>query len=217
MNKAADSASGGQFRRFMTKINTLASLPYVFVGLLLIVIIFSGGRAIEHHIGSIETWIIELGPWGIFAFIGIFALATSLFLPESMLCIIAGVLFGVGRAFPAVVIASLLAGAIQYALARKLLRLRIQRKLATKPSLKLIQNAVLRDEFRLQLLLRLTPLNPATISYLLGSRRTYRTRLANTQSRAAIPSCQINSLPEGSRTSHPRALRVVFLTVDKIP
>ena len=32
-----------------------------------------------------------------------------------------------------------------------------------------IQRAVSRDEFRLQVLLRLTPLNPATISYLLGA------------------------------------------------
>jgi uncharacterized membrane protein YdjX (TVP38/TMEM64 family) len=153
----------------MTKTRILASLPYVLVGLLLIIIIFSGGREIDHHIGTVETGIMELGPRGIFAFIGIFVLATSLFLPESMLCIIAGALFGVGRAFPAVVMGSLLAAAIQFALARKLLRLRIQRRLSAKPSLAAIQLAVLHDEIRLQLLLRLTPLNPATISYLLGS------------------------------------------------
>ncbi|MEJ2170137.1 MAG: hypothetical protein P8X90_31950 [Desulfobacterales bacterium] len=41
--------------------------------------------------------------------------------------------------------------------------------LAARPALTAIQRAVGRDEFRLQLLLRLTPLNPAIISYRLGS------------------------------------------------
>jgi uncharacterized membrane protein YdjX (TVP38/TMEM64 family) len=38
-----------------------------------------------------------------------------------------------------------------------------------RPSLAAIQRTVIRDEFRLQVLLRLTPLNPAIISYLLGA------------------------------------------------
>jgi len=64
---------------------------------------------------------------------------------------------------------SLLTGALQFALARQLLRAPIQRALAARPSMAAIQHAVSRDQFRLQVLLRLTPLNPATISYLLGA------------------------------------------------
>jgi uncharacterized membrane protein YdjX (TVP38/TMEM64 family) len=66
-------------------------------------------------------------------------------------------------------VGSLLAGALQFALSRRLLRARIERTLVAKPSLAAIQRAVIHDELRLQVLLRLTPLNPATISYLLGA------------------------------------------------
>jgi uncharacterized membrane protein YdjX (TVP38/TMEM64 family) len=41
--------------------------------------------------------------------------------------------------------------------------------LARRPSLAAIERAVHRNAFRLQVLVRLTPLNPATISYLLGA------------------------------------------------
>ena len=88
--------------------------------------------------------------------------------PYRVLCIIAGALIGLYWGVAAVLAGSLLAGAIQFALSHKLLRARIQRALAVRPSLADIQRAVRRDEFRLQVLLLLTPLNPATISYLLG-------------------------------------------------
>ena len=58
---------------------------------------------------------------------------------------------------------------MQFALSHRLLRARIQRALAARPALAAIQRAVKRDELHLQVLLRLTPLNPATISYLLGA------------------------------------------------
>jgi len=139
------------------------------VGLLIVVAIVIGGRAIEHHINAIESWIANLGPWGVLTFIGLFVLATSLLVPDTVLCIIAGALFGLFWGVAAVLAGSLLAGAMQFALSHKLLRARIQRTLAARPSLAAIQRAVNRDEFRLQVLLRLTPLNPATISYLLGA------------------------------------------------
>ena len=72
-------------------------------------------------------------------------------------------------AWGAVVAGGLLASALQFTFARRLLRARIERTLAAKPSLAAIQPAVTQDELRLQLLLRLTPLNPATIRYLLGA------------------------------------------------
>jgi uncharacterized membrane protein YdjX (TVP38/TMEM64 family) len=161
--------AGDRLRRLLARAYSRAALPYLTVGLLLIVAIVVGGREIQHHINAIESWITALGPWGVIAFIGLFVLATSFLLPDTVMCIIAGALFGVYWGVAAVLAGSLLAGAMQFALARKLLRTRIQRALAARPSLAAIQRAVSRDEFRLQVLLRLTPLNPATISYLLGA------------------------------------------------
>jgi uncharacterized membrane protein YdjX (TVP38/TMEM64 family) len=169
MRSAENTETGDQVQRFLARANSRAALPYLAVVLLMIVAIVVGGREIEHHIHAIESWITKLGPWGVFAFVGLFALATSFLLPDTLLCIIAGALFGLFWGAAAVLAGSLIAAAIQFALSRKLLRARIQRTLASKPSLAAIQRAASRDEFRLQVLLRLTPLNPATISYLLGA------------------------------------------------
>ena len=156
-------------QQFLARAYSRAAIPYLTVGLLLIVVIVGAGREVEHHINAIESWIMMLGPWGVVAFVVLFALAASIMLPDTVLCIIAGALFGLSWGVAAVLVGSVLAGAIQFALSHNLLRARIQRMLAARPSLTAIQHAVNRDEFRLQVLLRLTPLNPATISYLLGA------------------------------------------------
>jgi uncharacterized membrane protein YdjX (TVP38/TMEM64 family) len=168
-NRAENPEPGGRVRRLLARAYSRAALPYLAVGLLLVVAIVVGGRAIHHHINAIEAWIANLGPWGVIAFVGLFALTTSSLVPDTVLCIIAGALFGLFWGVAAALAGSLLAGAMQFALSHKLLRARIQRALAARPLLAAIQRAVRRDEFRLQVLLRLTPLNPATISYLLGA------------------------------------------------
>jgi uncharacterized membrane protein YdjX (TVP38/TMEM64 family) len=78
-------------------------------------------------------------------------------------------MFGVWPGFVTVLIGNLLAATLQYVLARRLLRNRIQRALSSRPQLAAIQRAVLQDEIRLQLLLRLTPLNAASLSYVFGA------------------------------------------------
>ena len=168
-NSAVNPEARDRVRRFLARAYSRAALPYLAAGLLLIVAIVVVGRDFEHHINAIESLITKLGPWGVLAFVGLFTLATSFLLPDTVLCIIAGALFGMGWGVAAVLAGSVLAGTMQYALSRKLLRARIQRMLAARPSLAAIQRAISRDEFRLQVFLRLTPLNPATISYLLGA------------------------------------------------
>jgi uncharacterized membrane protein YdjX (TVP38/TMEM64 family) len=168
-NKTENLEKNETVRRFLVHAYSRVMVPYMAVGLLLVVAVVVGGREIEHHIHAIESWITELGPWGVLAFVGLFTLMTSFLLPDTILCIIAGTLFGLGWGIGAVLGGSLLAGAIQYALSRRLLQARIQRMLSAKPTPAAIQRAIIHDEFRLQVLLRLTPLNPATISYLLGA------------------------------------------------
>ncbi|MEJ2164781.1 MAG: VTT domain-containing protein [Desulfobacterales bacterium] len=155
--------------RIFARAYSRATIPYLAAGLLLIVAIVVAGREIEHHVIAIEVWIANLGPWGVLAYVGLFVLATSLLIPDTVLCIIAGALFGLGWGVAAVAVGSLLAGVMQFVLSQKLLRARIQRALAARPLLAAIQRAVSRNEFRLQVLLRLTPLNPASINYLLGA------------------------------------------------
>jgi uncharacterized membrane protein YdjX (TVP38/TMEM64 family) len=144
-------------------------LTYVGAALLLAIAIVLAGDEIKLHVGAIESWIASLGPWGIVVFIALYVAATTLLFPESVLSMAAGALFGLWWGLAVAAVSALLAATLQYALARQLLRARVERALAARPSLAAIERAVSRQEFRLQALLRLTPLNPATISYLLGA------------------------------------------------
>ena len=149
-NSAKNSEASDRVRRLLARVYSRAALPYLAMGLMLIVAVVVGGHEIKHHIHAIESWITKLGPWGVLAFTGLFVLATSFLLPDTVLCIIAGALFGLYWGVAAVLAGSLLAGAIQFTLSQKLLRARIQRTLAARPSLAAIQRAVSRDGFRIQ-------------------------------------------------------------------
>ncbi len=158
-----------QLRHFLSRASLRATLLYLLAFIALVAAVLALGREIEHHIAAIESWLVSLGPWAPVSFMVLFALATSLLLPETLLCVVGGALFGLPWGTAAAAAGSLLGGTLQFALSRRLLQARIQRTVAAHPSLAAIQRAVRHDELRLQVLLRLTPLNPATISYLLGA------------------------------------------------
>lgn len=164
-----DETPQATVRRFLTRARLRAALPYVALGIPLLLTILLLGNELREHLEAVEAWIQELGPWSILAFVAVFALTTSVLVPGSLLSIPAGALFGLTWGVVAVVGGSLLAGSLQYALSRHMLRGPIERKLTSSPSLAALQHAVRRNELRIQVLLRLSPLNPATISYLLGS------------------------------------------------
>lgn len=156
-------------RRFVARATSRAAIPYVLLGgFLLISIIFMGHEVVQ-NIKAIEAWLIGLGPWGVVAFVLLFVIATSFLMPDSMLCIASGALFGIWWGNIAVLFGILIAGAMQFMLARRLFRAPIQRRIAGRPALAAIQRAVIQDEFRLQVLVRLTPVNPALLNYLLGA------------------------------------------------
>ncbi|MFH1020679.1 MAG: VTT domain-containing protein [Pseudomonadota bacterium] len=156
-------------KRLLTNARFSTVLTYLVMGVLLVVAIGLAGEEIEHHIDWIDAWITNLRPWSVLAFVGLFVVATSVLVPESVLSIMAGALFGLAWGTAAIVAGTLLAAALQYALSQRLLRDRIKQAVAKSPSLAAIQRSVCRDAFRLQALLRLTPLNPATVSYMLGA------------------------------------------------
>lgn len=155
--------------RVLAKARSRNALLYLCAALLLATALVLAGADISHHVTAIEAWIASLGPWGLVAFVVILVLATSVLIPGSVLSIAAGALFGLAQGLALVLVANLLAAALQYLLARRLLRAPIDRFVARRPALAAIQRAVHGDELRLQALLRMMPLNPATISYLLGA------------------------------------------------
>ena len=145
------------------------TVMYLTLCLFVIAVIFGFGRELHRHLDEIGKWIEESGSWASLAFVLLFVIATSLLVPDTVLCILAGALFGWASGFAAVLVGSIVAAAFQYLLSRRLLQSRFDRVLSTRPFLESIREAVRYDEFHLQFLLRLTPLNPATLSYLLGA------------------------------------------------
>jgi uncharacterized membrane protein YdjX (TVP38/TMEM64 family) len=156
-------------RRFLTHVDVTALVPYALIALVLVLLIVLLGRDLGHHVDTLESWIAASGDWSLVVFMGIFILVTSVLIPGAILCILAGALFGLAQGTAAVVAASLLAAALQYGLSRGLLKNRVQTVVAARPSLAAIQRAAIRDGFRLQALLRMTPVNPVYISYAMGA------------------------------------------------
>lgn len=155
-------------RQLLLRMRTRPAL-LLSAAVLLVLVTATLGHQVEHHIQPVELWVARLGPWGGLVFVGLLVVGTSLLLPEALFGVAAGALFGLAWGTTVLMLGNLLAGAVQYALARRLLCAPIQRTLAARPLLSAIQRAVLQNELRLQLLLRLAPLNPATVSYLLGA------------------------------------------------
>jgi uncharacterized membrane protein YdjX (TVP38/TMEM64 family) len=144
-------------------------LTYLVMVVVLVLAIVLTGDELGRHIDVIEAWVATLGPWSIVAYIGLLIVTTSLLMPSTVMSIMAGALFGMAWGIAAVVTGNLLAAALQYTLSRRFLRFYIRGIITARPALAGIQQAVSRNEVKLQMLLRLTPLNPATVSYILGS------------------------------------------------
>ena len=169
MNDSNEPTPQAERRRQLLTRELRSMVPLALAVILVILVVILLGREAARHLHQMETAIEALGPWGRVTFVALLVVATSLLVPDSLFGLIAGALFGLVWGVGLMLIGNLIAAALQYALARRLLHDPIQRALESRPLLRSIQAAVIRDEMHLQLLLRLTPLNPALISYLLGA------------------------------------------------
>ncbi len=139
------------------------------VAVVVIVLIVTLGRDVHRHIVDLEQWIESLGVWGPVVFTAMFIALTMVFMPDSLLAILAGMAFGLPVGVATVLIGGVVACSLQYLLARNVLRGRVQRLIDGKSRLAALERAVRRQEVRLQLLMRLTPMSPTLASYVLGA------------------------------------------------
>lgn len=136
--------------------------------ILLVVVAVVAGRAFGHHIPELESWIAQHGFIGEAVFVIALVLATSMFVPDSLFAVMAGVLFGLARGTVLVVMGVMLTAAFNFVISRKIAREPVRRGLERVPKLAAIERAVNDEGFRFQFLLRLTPISPVTLNYLLG-------------------------------------------------
>jgi uncharacterized membrane protein YdjX (TVP38/TMEM64 family) len=139
------------------------------VGLCLLAVVVWFGRNAAHEIKTVETWIASHGVWGKVAFVGMMVVLTSLFVPDTVLAIAAGVLFGLAWGALLIYVGAVITAALNYLAARRMFRPWIEQTLRQHPKLQAIRAAANREGLRLQLLLRLAPVNPVSVSYVLGA------------------------------------------------
>lgn len=169
MTKEAEGSLRSRLQPWLGQVRLGPTL--LTVGALIFVAVVVGlfGHELARHIHSLEAWIAQLGLLGMLVFVGLVVAGTSLLLPEALFGVAAGVLFGFSWGVVIAMLGRILAAALQYGLAYGFLREPIRQKLGVGKLSAAIQRVVSSGDLRPQMLLRLAPLNQATISYLLGA------------------------------------------------
>src|SRR6266478_5149979 len=117
-------------------------------------------------------WIGKLGPWGPVIFIGLYIVATVLFVPGSVLTLGAGAVFGVALGSVCVSISATLGATAAFLVGRYLARDAIARKIAKNEKFATIDRAVADEGWKIVLLTRLSPVFPFTLlNYAFGLTR----------------------------------------------
>ncbi|MDY6807310.1 MAG: TVP38/TMEM64 family protein, partial [Cyanobacteriota bacterium] len=121
---------------------------------------------------SILIWIESLGYWGAIAFIVIYNIATLLFVPGSILTMGGGVVFGIFWGSIYVFLASTLGATIAFIIGRYFSRDWVFQQLEKQPTFKALDEAVVKEGFKIVFLTRLCPLFPFNLlNYAFGVMR----------------------------------------------
>lgn len=113
---------------------------------------------------TISGWMDALGPFGVVAFALIYALATVLFMPGSVLTISAGLIYGVALGTLAAWSGAVLGASLAFLLGRYLARSKIEQKTKGNEKFRAIDAAIGKQGWKIVGLLRLSPLIPFNAS-----------------------------------------------------
>ena len=117
-------------------------------------------------------WIGKLGPWGPVLFVGLYIVATVLFIPGSVLTLGAGAVFGVVLGSVCVSISATLGATAAFLVGRYLARDAIARKIEKNEKFATIDRAVADEGWKIVFLTRLSPVFPFTLlNYAFGLTR----------------------------------------------
>jgi uncharacterized membrane protein YdjX (TVP38/TMEM64 family) len=113
---------------------------------------------------NFNDWVGQMGVLGIFIFIGVYALATVLLAPGSILTIGAGFAFGLWKGFFAVSGGATLGAALAFLVARFIARAKIQAIAHRNEKFREADSAIGKQGAKLIFLLRLSPVIPFNLS-----------------------------------------------------
>jgi len=119
---------------------------------------------VQEWLRRFNSWVAEMGTTGILIFIGVYALATVLLAPGSILTIGAGFAFGLSKGFLAVSAGSTLGAALAFLVARFIAREKVEATAKGNEKFREIDKAIGKQGAKLIFLLRLSPLIPFNLS-----------------------------------------------------
>src|SRR6266849_2953733 len=119
---------------------------------------------VQQWLRSFNDWVGQMGTAGIFIFIGVYAVATVLMAPGSILTIGAGFAFGLWKGFLAVSAGATLGASLAFLVARFIAREKIEAIARRNETFRKIDNAIGQQGAKLIFLLRLSPVIPFNFS-----------------------------------------------------
>lgn len=119
---------------------------------------------LEEWMRSLSAWVKGLGVWGVVVFALIYALATVLFFPGSVLTLAAGLIFGVALGALAAWSGAVLGAALAFLVGRHFAREKVEARTQDSPKFRAIDEAIGAQGWKIIGLLRLSPLIPFNVS-----------------------------------------------------
>jgi uncharacterized membrane protein YdjX (TVP38/TMEM64 family) len=124
---------------------------------------------VQEWLKSFESWVQGMGTAGMLLYAAVYVVAVLLFVPGILLTLGAGFLFGLGSGIAVVSVASTVAAALAFLIARYLARGAVERLVRKNPKFAAIDRAIGKEGWKVVALLRLSPLVPFSLSnYLYG-------------------------------------------------
>ena len=146
--------------------HTKSSLGRVIVLLTIIIALFLAMRflPVQQWLGSFNDWVGHMGAVGVFVFILVYAVATVLMAPGSILTIGAGFAFGLWKGFLAVSAGATLGASLAFLVARFIAREKIAAIAQRNEKFRNIDSVIGKQGAKLIFLLRLSPVIPFNLS-----------------------------------------------------
>ena len=146
-----------------------AQIPTLKRKLIFILVAAAGlilvAHELELHLIEIERWVLNLGLWAPLGFIFLFVFLTPLLISVDALCFAAGLLFPLVAGECYMILATYLAAAFIFLLARYFFKEQVESFIAQRKKFSNFNGVLKRHAFKLMFLLRLTPLPFAVLSY----------------------------------------------------
>ena len=119
---------------------------------------------VQRWLGNFNHWVGQMGVAGIFIFIGVYAIATVLIAPGSILTIGAGFAFGLWKGFLAAWAGATLGASLAFLVARFIARDKVEAIAKGNEKFRNIDTAIGEQGAKLVFLLRLSPVIPFNLS-----------------------------------------------------